>query len=189
MSSEQTIGQDSTQNGNKPDWAAWLDEHGPGLMLYARSQTRSEEDAEDVLQTALVELVQVVESGKFRGTPEQWRAYVLRCIRHDAQDLGTRYSNRRHLENRMAEQSNNIVEERPWLTHPDDAKQNSAAVERALLQLREDYMEIVILHIWHELTFREIAHITNAPLQTVATRYRAAMRDFRKLLENEHFND
>ena len=188
MEIEHTAGANTVPNGAGPDWAAWLEAHGPGLLLYARSQTRNEEDAEDVLQTALVELVQVVESGKFRGTAEQWPAYVLRCIRHDAQDLGTQYGNRRELEHKMAEQERRYVEEKPWLTNPDDARQNSAAVERALLRLREDYMEIIILHVWHELTFRDIANILDAPLQTIATRYRAAMRDFRKLLEAENFN-
>ena len=35
-------------------WTQWLREFGPRLMLYARQQTRSEADAEDVLQNALL---------------------------------------------------------------------------------------------------------------------------------------
>lgn len=189
MKDERTAGTAPPHNGNKPDWAAWLDAHGPALLLYARSQTRNEEDAEDVMQTALVHLVQAVESGRFRGTQEQWHAYALRCIRHDAQDLGAQYGTRRKMEIKMAQQSRGFIEERPWLTNREDAQIDSAAVEKALLLLREDYMEIIILHVWQGLTFRDIGHILDAPLQTVATRYRAAMRDFRKLLENEHFND
>ena len=32
------------------NWSAWLAEHSSKLLLFARTQTRSEADAEDVLQ-------------------------------------------------------------------------------------------------------------------------------------------
>ena len=39
-------------NDPTANWSAWLAEHSPKLMLFARTQTRSEADAEDVLQEA-----------------------------------------------------------------------------------------------------------------------------------------
>ena len=30
-------------------WREWLSEHGPKLLLFARQQTRRQEDAEDIL--------------------------------------------------------------------------------------------------------------------------------------------
>ena len=35
-------------------WNDWIRTHGPKLMLYSRQQTRSEADAEDVLQKAWI---------------------------------------------------------------------------------------------------------------------------------------
>jgi DNA-directed RNA polymerase specialized sigma24 family protein len=37
------------------EWDAWIEAHAPGLLLYARQQCRTEADAQDVLQDAIVE--------------------------------------------------------------------------------------------------------------------------------------
>ncbi|RPI95425.1 MAG: hypothetical protein EHM39_11765, partial [Chloroflexi bacterium] len=37
------------------DWEQWLAEHTPALLLFARQQTRSEADAQDLVQEAIVE--------------------------------------------------------------------------------------------------------------------------------------
>ena len=44
-------------------WREWLEAHGGKLLLFARQQTRRAEDAEDVLQEALVKLSKKVEEG------------------------------------------------------------------------------------------------------------------------------
>ena len=48
-------------------WREWLELHGPKMLLFARQQTRSLEDAKDVFQDALVKLVEKVSSGEFVG--------------------------------------------------------------------------------------------------------------------------
>ena len=63
------------------DWKAWLDEHGPRLLLFARQQTRSQQDAEDILQDALVKLVDKLESGQFSGGQEAWMPYLYTTLR------------------------------------------------------------------------------------------------------------
>ncbi len=44
----------STMGQETPDWGAWLDEHGPRLLLYARQRPRSLADAEDVYYFGIV---------------------------------------------------------------------------------------------------------------------------------------
>ena len=74
-------------NSDAPiDWGAWLDANGARLLLYARQQTPTCADAEDVLQDALLQLVRTVECGEFHGGQEQWLAYTLTAIRHLAAD-------------------------------------------------------------------------------------------------------
>ncbi len=38
---------------NKRDWERWVLAHAPGLLLFARQQSRCEADAQDVVQEAL----------------------------------------------------------------------------------------------------------------------------------------
>ena len=53
-------------------WRDWLQEHGGKLLLFARQQTRRPQDAEDVLQEALVKLAKKEEAGVFVGGQEAW---------------------------------------------------------------------------------------------------------------------
>ena len=49
---------------NEDDWAAWVDAHADKLLLFARQQTRSEADAQDVVQEAVVEACRRDNAGK-----------------------------------------------------------------------------------------------------------------------------
>ena len=40
---------------DSPNWTDWLITHGPSLLLFARTKTRREIDAEDLVQEAIVE--------------------------------------------------------------------------------------------------------------------------------------
>ncbi len=58
-------------------WSDWLALHGSRMLLFARQQTRTAEDAEDVLQDALVKLARKVEEGTFDGGQESWKPLRL----------------------------------------------------------------------------------------------------------------
>ena len=53
-------------------WDEWLREHASQLLLFARQQSRSPEDAEDIVQDALVRLARKEASGEFVGGQEAW---------------------------------------------------------------------------------------------------------------------
>ena len=169
--------------GKAPDWSAWLDEHGAALLLYARQQTRREADAEDVLQEALVQLVQAVESGAFQGGSEQWRSYAYTAIRHLAMDRGRREEVRRNYAARQQEILSEGEEYCPWLACAADSEYLRRRVEALLRSLPKEMSEVVILKIWGEYTFREIAEMTHTNMSTITSRYRYAMQALRRELE------
>ena len=43
------------ESPQQADWRRWLEEHAPKFLLFARQQARSEADAQDLVQEALVE--------------------------------------------------------------------------------------------------------------------------------------
>ena len=182
MKREPTDAAVGCRQGATPDWESWLDAHGARLLLYARRQTRTEADAEDLLQTALVQLVRTVESGKFRMSAAQWPAYVISCIRRDACDLYRADRRRRTSAAAAAEVAPKVQEDTPWLTSAADAEHDRQRLETALRVMRSDYAEVVVLRVWEELSFREIAEILGEPLPTIASRYRAAMQILRQQL-------
>lgn len=171
-------------SGSTPDWSAWLDANGSKLLLYARQQTRRESDAEDVLQEALVQLVQAVESGSFQGGPEQWPSYAYTAIRHLAMDRGRREEVRRSYAARQQEFLSEGEEDCPWLACAADSEYLRQRVEALLRSLSKEMAEVVILRIWGEHSFREIAEMTHTNLSTITSRYRYAMQALRKELED-----
>ena len=165
------------------DWSAWLAEYGAQLLLYARQQCRSEADTEDVLQEALVQLVHAVEGGSFTGARDQWRSYAYTAIRHLAMDRGRREQVRRNYAAAQQEVQSEGVEETPWLSSAADDEYLRKRLESMLRKLPSEFAEVVVLHIWGEHSFQQIADMTCNKLSTITSRYRYALQALRKELE------
>ena len=165
------------------DWAVWLKEFGPRLFLYARQQSRSEADAEDIMQDALVQLVRAVEGGRFHGDRTKWPSYVYSAIRHLAADRGRRKDTQSRNLQRYRESMEVVEYPSPWLAAAEGDSRLREQVESLLRTLPADFAEVVVLHIWGEHTFQQIAEMTFTNLSTVTSRYRYAMQALRKKLE------
>lgn len=185
MDSEESTGENAASPDAAADWESWLAEHGDRLLLYARQRTACEADAEDVLQSSLIKLVQVVRSGEFRKGRSEWAAFVISCIRHSAADLSRSRMRRQATAYAAAAEQSPVYESCPWLSSPADAEHRRRRIEQVLRRMRPDYAEVVMLHVWQGLSFRSIADITGENPATIASRYRAALRIFRQQLHDE----
>ena len=67
-----------------------------------------------------------------------------------------------------------VVEESINCWFDDTIKQQETAqlIDRAIKIMPEKFREVVILKIWSELTFAQIAEALDVPLNTAASRYR-----------------
>ncbi len=164
------------------DWAAWLNEFGPRLFLYARQQSRCEADAEDIMQEALVQLVRAVEGGSFCGERSRWPSYVYAAIRHLAVDRGRREDARARNLERFSEAVQAVEYAEPWLQSSEDDALLRRRVEQLLRTLPPEFAEVVVLRIWGEYTFQQIADMTFTNPSTVTSRYRYAMQALRREL-------
>lgn len=165
-------------------WGEWLSEHGAKLLLFARQQTRSHADAEDVLQEALVKLAKKVNDGTFDGGPPAWLTYVYTSIRRCAIDLG-RKNDRRSIREEKVEsekrfQSNGLVD--PWFESLSAIGESQQAIELALKELPGKFSEVIVLKIWGEQTFVEVGEQLEISKNTAASRYRYGLEALRKLL-------
>ncbi|MEO6787499.1 MAG: RNA polymerase sigma factor [Chthoniobacteraceae bacterium] len=152
------------------DWRAWLRRSGPRFLLYARQQTRTASDAEDVLQDALVE------SWKRTGEmpPD---ALVFSTIRRRAIDLA------RSSDRRSAREEEAGAPDAEWFSSDVEERDTQRLLEEAVKSLQPIYREVVTLKIWGGLTFHEIAEVTGVPLNTAASRYRYALDGLRDILK------
>jgi RNA polymerase sigma-70 factor (ECF subfamily) len=149
------------------DWNEWLAEHAGRFLLFARQQTRCGQDAEDVLQDALVESWK-----RAGGRPDN--ALVYATIHRRAIDLARRTSRR-------------LVRERA--TEPEEFFASSLAdaelaaqLEKEIKRLPEPQRQVLTLKFWGGLTFAEVAAALDIPQGTAASRYRLALDALRQTL-------
>ena len=157
-------------------WKDWFDAYGPKLLLCARHWTRTLADAEDVVQEAFVRYWR-----HQRQLPGDPQALLLTSVRRAALDLARRNTRRVQRE----EKSNGGLEERNAFFEPqpgDDAERRRE-IETAMQHLPPVQREVLVLKIWQELTFDEIAAALDIPPNTAASRYRYALTALRKELK------
>lgn len=154
------------------DWKDWFHRHGARLFLCARQWTRSASDAEDVVQEAFLRFWR--NQRTLGGDP---MGLVLTSIRRAAYDLARRDYRRERRQEAAGDPADN-----GWfepLAEDDDLRQ---AVEVALVRLPPEQREVLVMKIWGERTFEQIAAQLAISPHTAASRYRYALGALRKSL-------
>jgi RNA polymerase sigma-70 factor (ECF subfamily) len=157
---------------NHDSWRQWFHQHGPRLLLCARLWTHSQADAEDVVQEAFVRFWR--HQRHLDGEPQ---ALLVTSIRRAALDLGRREDRRTARERRTEEESGNIE---PLFEPPIEDRERLLVVETALRRLPAEQREVLVLKIWGDLTFEQIAGQLTISPNTAASRYRYALATLRK---------
>lgn len=160
-------------------WKHWIEAHGPKLLLCARQWTRSLADAEDVVQEAFVRYWR-----HQRHLPGDPQALLITSIRRAALDHARREARRSVRE----EKADGGLEEREsaFESPPGESAERRVELETALHRLPVSQREVLVLKIWNELTFAQIADTLEIPPNTAASRYRYALAALRKELKPAH---
>lgn len=165
-------------------WRGWLEEHGPKLFLFARNQTRTHEDAQDVLQDAVVKLVEKIRAGEFVGGQEAWQPYLYTTIRRLAIDLSRKDDRRRRREDNVSadEHAEQFEAFHPWFDSNGGDDEVRSQLEAALKELPEKFSEVIIMKVWGERTFAEIGEALGISQNTAASRYRYGLESLKREL-------
>ena len=129
--------------------------HGRALLAYACAFLRDPAEAEDVLHQVFLQLLRDGATG-FSSPGYLFRAVrnrVLNHIRDRAREVG--------LDN-----------EAQWLESQSGSAETALALQSALSVLPEEQREVIVLRVWGQLTFEEIAGVVGVPPNTAASRYR-----------------
>lgn len=147
------------------------DEYNQQLFTYAVSITRSPQMAEDAMQDAFCRLLLL------KSIPENFKLYTFRSVRNAAIDLLRKKSQAVDWEDvdlfaTAPNPCENAVQE-----------EFSHRVATALRQLSDDEREAIVLHLYSELSFRDIAELQDISINTVMSWYRRGIEKLRELLE------
>ncbi len=166
------------------EWKEWFRINGTKLLLFARTQTNIEADAQDILQDAMLRLLKSYGSGE----NDKWEPPPLplayTALRHAAIDLARKNTRR----TRREQNSDYLVSAHDpagdWFgTSTLEEKEKSSALKQAIGQLPGTFRDVLVLKIWGDLTFSQIASTLEIPANTAASRYRYALEALRKILK------
>lgn len=159
-------------------WKEWLSTNGSKLLLYARQRTSNLEDAEDLLQDALIRLWGYQAERNYRP-PDLPLAYSV--LRLCAMDHG-RKTGRRERKHRKIVEFNAYDDH--WLDHGAEEDEEAELLRGAVEELSEKLREVIVMKVWGGLTFAQIAEILKISQNTAASRYRYALEQLEKRLNH-----
>jgi RNA polymerase sigma-70 factor (ECF subfamily) len=142
----------------------WLEQRGPALLLFARGWVPGHADAEDVVQEAFVRF------WRSRQRVSDPVAYLYACVKGCALEwlrAGVRRSRR--------EEASAREEAEPLFEDVLERQERRVAIETALANLPEKQREVLVMRIWGDLSFPQIAEALGIPTDTAASRYRYAI--------------
>ncbi|HEY2881590.1 MAG TPA: sigma-70 family RNA polymerase sigma factor [Pirellulales bacterium] len=144
-----------------------LDRHAPALVLFARQWCAT---PEDVIQEAFVRLAAQAQC------PNDPVAWLYKVVRNGAISAARSQGRRRRHEVAAAEQAGQWFDERP------EAALDAQTASAALAELPADTRELIVAHLWGDLTFAQIAELVGSPSSTVHRKYQAGLATLRNLL-------
>jgi RNA polymerase sigma-70 factor, ECF subfamily len=159
------------------DWTAWLDQRGAAMVLFARQLMFDRQEAEDAVQEAFVRF------WRSRHHVADPVAYLYTCIRRCALESQRKARRRARREEKAARpegQPNDVL-----FFCPLEQDERRQAVEAALQRLPETQREVLVLRIWGELSFPQMAETLSISANTAASRYRYALSKLRESLAQE----
>ncbi|HLZ42478.1 MAG TPA: RNA polymerase sigma factor [Candidatus Sulfotelmatobacter sp.] len=139
-------------------------QHGPALLLFASGVTGERSGAQDAVHQVFLKLL---ENGSLHRAADK-KAYLFGCVRNAI------------LNQRKREERHRPLDESAWFNPPDQDYAAEQNLRRALAALPDDQRQVVILHVWGELTFSQIADLLEVSSNTAASRYRYALGKLRE---------
>jgi RNA polymerase sigma-70 factor (ECF subfamily) len=150
--------------GNVTEIEVLYRQHGAALLVFATAISGERSRAQDMVHQVFLKLI---ENGNL-SRAEDKKAYLFACVRNAV-------LNEQKLGNRQTQ----LDTETAWFSPPDRDYAGEQNLRRALGTLPDDQRQVVILHVWGELTFSQIGDLLGISSNTAASRYRYALGKLR----------
>ena len=139
--------------------------------MYGRALGLSHGEAEDVVQETFVALL------RMERAPELPEHYCVRAFRNRALNY------RRSLWRRLARE----LESKRWFDRVPGETDEERVAMQGLAALPPDQREVIVLKIWHDLTFEQIADLLAISPNTAAGRYRYGLQKLKVRLKGPSY--
>ena len=139
-------------------------QHGTRLVLFASTLIGERSRAQDMVHQVFLKLL---ERGSL-GHATDAKAYLFTSVRNAVLN-----------DARVRARDVPLDPESAWFNPPDRDYAAERSLRRAIGALSEEQREVLVLHVWGELTFFQIAQVLSVSANTAASRYRYALARLR----------
>ena len=171
------------QDGNVRAFELLVASHLPQVRRFARAFARTDADADDLAQEALVKVYKSLRSFRFQASFKTWLYSVVRHVFID---------NTRSRSGQARSREESLPEDHSQVPSPTDTPDESLArneerqrMWRALRELPTDFRTPVVLFDVEGHTYEEVAAIEGVPIGTVKSRLSRGRALLRALLADE----
>lgn len=158
-----------TETGEPAGLSELYDLMAQAMYATAYVITGHREDAEDVLQDTLIEIVQDAYRYRSHTNP---RAWVLTVTRHTALDAVRRRQRRQTMPLDEAIEAT--------IAAPADAEEEFAALWDMLSVLDGEERDVILLRLYHGLPYAEVSDILHISIAAAQKRYQRAIGKLRR---------
>ncbi|MCB0396330.1 MAG: sigma-70 family RNA polymerase sigma factor [Flavobacteriales bacterium] len=169
-----------------------INRHKGKIYTYILMLVKNDALAEDILQDTLVKVIQTLEKGNY-NEEGKFMPWVMR-IAHNLVIDHFRKSNRMPMVSNQRyhgeEESFDIFD---FISsdemHREDSmirQQIRADLRRLIRELSDEQREVLMMRHYADMSFKEIAAITNVSINTALGRMRYALINLRKMIEEKH---
>jgi RNA polymerase sigma-70 factor (ECF subfamily) len=150
---------------NAAEIEALYREHGAALLLFASAISGDRGRAQDAVHQVFLK---AMENGSVSQAINK-KAYLFACVRNAVFN-----------EAKLQDRNTPLDIDSAWFSPPDRDYAGEQNLRRALGELPDDQREVMVLHVWCELTFSEVADLLGVSSNTAASRYRYALAKLRR---------
>jgi RNA polymerase sigma-70 factor (ECF subfamily) len=170
------------QRGDKDALRLLYEKYSDTLVSVAVTLVSDVQTAEDCLHDAFVDFAATAPVLRIHSN---LRSYLISCVANRARDLLRKRARSANVDVEQLELAAKTDEPDRRLITSEGARQ----VYDALVQLPYEQRETFVLHVQADMTFREIATLDGASINTVQSRYRYGIEKLRSLLNTECENE
>lgn len=168
-------------NGDTYAFRALIQRYLASVFGVAFRLVGNQHDAEDITQHTFTKAWKSLNSFDPTGS---FKAWILSIARNSAIDFlrAKKVVLFSDLDEEDAAFSDSLVDQTPFPDELFDNKELRQKLNNALLQLPMLYRSVIVLHVFEQLTFDEIAIATKKPLNTIKSQYRRGVELLRSFL-------
>lgn len=172
-------------SGSEPALEMLINRHQARIFNFINSKVNDRDTAEDIFQDTFIKVIRTLKGGQY-NEEGKFLPWIMRIAHNLVIDFFRK-------NNRMPKVKNTeefdifqfISDNSPNVEHSLVQEQVVKDLQKLVQELPEDQKEVLIMRLYRDMSFKEIAEITGVSINTALGRMRYAIINIRKMVE-EH---